>query len=189
MSVYNGEGTFAYLAEFVTLDVRQEKYNSVPGEDTLTEERRLKMRNTHFAVATHILLYLAIRKHDGLPPVSSSTLARSVNTHDTFIRQVLGGLTEVGWVASRAGRGGGYQLVVDPNNLSLRHVHDVVVGQPAIARHNTQPDAGCPVGQNIFSILDTLWEDMAAQLSKVTVGGLSQWIIQQRDGTIVRSAC
>ena len=146
------------------------------------------MRNTHFAVATHILLLLAIRKRDGLPPVSSSTLARSVNTHDTFIRQVLGRLTEVKWVASRAGRGGGYQLVADPYQLDLRRIHDVVVGQPAIARHNTQPDLGCPVGQNIFPILDTLWEDMAAQLGKSSIGGLAQWIIEQRDAPAVRSA-
>lgn len=147
------------------------------------------MRNTHFAVATHVLLLLALRKQDGLPPVSSSTLARSVNTHDTFIRQVLGGLTEVGWVASRAGRGGGYQLVVEPDSLDLRSVHDVAVGQPAIARHNTQPDPGCPVGQNIFPILDTLWGDMASQLSKQSIGGLARWIVAQRDRTAVRSAC
>src|SRR5690606_27695475 len=64
--------------------------------------------NTRFAVAVHVLTYLA--GVAGERPVSSDELAASANVNPVHVRRVLGPLRAAGMVRSRPGVNGGWEL-------------------------------------------------------------------------------
>jgi Rrf2 family protein len=106
--------------------------------------------NTQFAVAVHVLTMLA-----GLPRElqSSEVMAASVGSNPVHIRRVLARLRKAGFVASRPGPHGGWQLLHSPQETTLADVWRVINGDdPVLGVHEAEPN--CDVGQRIQANLE-----------------------------------
>ncbi|MBA8795832.1 Rrf2 family protein [Friedmanniella endophytica] len=128
--------------------------------------------NTQFAVAVHVLTYLAGAAGR---PVSSEELAGSTNVTGVHIRRVLGPLRDAGLVQSRPGPGGGWALAGNPTAITLDRVWTLLQGDdPVLGLHG--PNPACPVGRGIRSSLEALDAEVALalrrRLSAVTVADL-----------------
>jgi Rrf2 family protein len=114
--------------------------------------------NTQFAVAVHVLTYLA--GGDGAP-VSSDELAESVNANPVYVRRVLGPLREAGLVHSRTGSHGGWELARTAERIRLDEVWSIVQGDDAVlGLHGPNPQ--CPVGAGVQRALVEVEAGVAA---------------------------
>ncbi|MDY7102328.1 MAG: Rrf2 family transcriptional regulator [Actinomycetota bacterium] len=128
--------------------------------------------NTRFAVAVHVLTYLAAERDR---PVSSEELAASTAVTAVHIRKVLGPLRAAGLVASRPGAGGGWSLGRDAAQVPLAEVWSLLQGDdPVLGLHG--PNPACPVGRGIQATLVDVDRRVAdvvrAELAGTTVADL-----------------
>ena len=126
-------------------------------------------QNTRFAVAVHILVGLAVKRGE---LVSSELISRSVDTNPAFIRRNLSALHKAGMVESVAGAHGGVRLAMDPDEISLLDVYEVVEEKGLFQMHNPNPI--CPIGQVIREELEEAFDEAEASmketLDRLTVG-------------------
>ncbi|OIJ25414.1 Rrf2 family transcriptional regulator [Nocardioides luteus] len=109
--------------------------------------------NTRFAVAVHVLTYLASCAAAGrTTPVSSDELAGSTAVNPVHVRKVLGPLRTAGLVRSRPGAHGGWELAADPATVNLAQVWQVLQGDDQILGIHG-PNPACTVGANIQGVL------------------------------------
>lgn len=115
--------------------------------------------NTHFALAVHVLTYLASAgagRHVGSEELSASTGGNPVH-----LRRALGPLREAGFVASRPGAAGGWSLALPAGEIRLdaiwRCLRD---GEPLVGLHG--PDPACPVG----ALIETSLVDLGASVTR-----------------------
>ena len=131
------------------------------------------MSNTRFTVAIHVLTLLA---YCGPEALTSEFIAGSVNTNPVVIRRILATLRDAKLVASQAGPGGGWQLLRDPQKISLRDVFFAVDGDPTFLLHSAPPNIECPVGKAIQAILALRFrsaqEAMERDLDRTTIAQL-----------------
>ena len=119
------------------------------------------MNNNHqFAVSCHILAILAASPED---TVTSEVIALSVDTHPVVIRRILGYLRDNGLVESKAGANGGWKLVPDPSQVSLRGVYQAV-GQDFVLNMHQHPNPECPIGGNIQETLKNVFNQAQAAM-------------------------
>ena len=121
---------------------------------------------TRFAVATHILLYLAIE-----PTRDSATslrLAWSVNTNPVVVRRIAGQLARAGLIHIRRGPGGA-ELARDPERITLEDVWIAVNGteRSALLPVHRNPNPGCPVGRSVRPVLTDAFGTAEAALHAV----------------------
>jgi Rrf2 family protein len=126
--------------------------------------------NTRFAVAVHVMTYLA--GDTGDRPVSSDELSGSTNVNPVYVRRVLGPLREAGLVRSRPGVHGGWELAVDPKDVTLARIWRLLQGDdPVLGLHG--PDPTCAVGRGVqesLTALDRVVADsVATELERFTV--------------------
>jgi Rrf2 family protein len=120
--------------------------------------------NTQFAVAVHVLTYLAVSASAGrTTPVGSDELAGSASVNPVHVRKVLGPLRAGELVRSRAGAHGGWELAVDPATVTLAQIWKLLQGDdPVLGIHG--PNPACPVGGNIQGVLVDLDRRVAAAI-------------------------
>ncbi|MEU0313387.1 Rrf2 family transcriptional regulator [Nocardioides sp. NPDC006273] len=129
--------------------------------------------NTRFAVAVHVLTYLASCAAVGRTrPVSSDELAGSTAVNPVHVRKVLGPLRTAGLVRSRPGAHGGWELAADPKTVNLAQVWQVLQGDdPVLGIHG--PNPACPVGAGVQGALVDLDRRVAkavlAELEGITL--------------------
>jgi Rrf2 family protein len=112
-----------------------------------------RSKNTQFAVAVHVLTYLA--GQTGGRPVSSDELSESTNVNPVYVRRVLGPLRDAALVRSRPGVHGGWELAADARDITLAQVWRHLQGtDPILGLHG--PDPACPVGRGVQQSLTTL---------------------------------
>lgn len=126
--------------------------------------------NTQFAVAVHVLTYLAGTDVPG--PVSSDELAASVNASPVYVRRVLTPLRESGIVASTPGARGGWVLNRPAGTITLAEIWRLVQGDdPVLGLHGPNPQ--CRTGVGVQRTLVALDRELAgaveARLGEVTV--------------------
>jgi Rrf2 family protein len=136
-------------------------------------------RNSHFAIATHVMAILALRK--GAGPATSAELAQSVGTNPAFLRTVIGRLKEAGLIEVSLGKGGGAVIAKDPDQITLLDLYRAV-GEGEVAVHKCDPDPGCLVGRNILDVLD----DVTGSVEKAVEGVLQETTIAQLSRKIRR---
>lgn len=126
--------------------------------------------STRFTVALHILTLLAFA---GEEPLTSEYIAGSVNTNAVVVRRLLGLLRKKGFVTSRPGSGGGWQLVKGPDSITLRDVRRALNEGSPFSMHTNDPNPACPVGRNIQAALDGVYSHaecaMEAELAQTTI--------------------
>jgi Rrf2 family protein len=118
--------------------------------------------NTQFAVAVHVLTYLA--GIDDSRPTSSDELSRSTNVNPVHIRRVMGPLRGAGLVRSRPGVHGGWELALDPSQISLDQVWLLLQGtDPVLGLHD--PDPACATGRSVQKSLIALDQEVAGAIA------------------------
>jgi Rrf2 family protein len=133
--------------------------------------------NSRFTVAIHVLTLLA---HCGPDPITSEFIAGSVNTNPVVIRRLLASLRAAKLVGSQGGPGGGWQLLKDPSQITLREVLAAVKDAPLFPLHASAPNLACPVGRSIqVLLLDTFraaQEALEENLERTTIGSLADQV-------------
>lgn len=140
--------------------------------------------NTQFAVAVHVLTYLAAGAAEGrTAPIGSEELAASTAVNPVHVRKVLGPLRAAGLVRSRPGANGGWELAVDPADVTLAQVWRLLQGDdPVLGIHG--PNPACAVGGAIQGVLvdldrrvaDAIVAELGAiHLSDILAATLTSW--------------
>jgi Rrf2 family protein len=125
--------------------------------------------NTQFAVAVHVLTYLA-GVADG-HAVSSDELASSANVNPVYVRRVLGPLRAAGLVCSRQGAGGGWNLAGAAEDITLDQVWRLLQGaDPVLGIHG--PDPSCATGRGVQESLVAIDRAVATAVER-SLGGFT----------------
>ncbi|MBC6699917.1 Rrf2 family transcriptional regulator [Hymenobacter puniceus] len=133
--------------------------------------------NTRFAVATHILAFLA---HSAGQPVSSEVLAGSAGTHPVVVRRLMGTLRNAGLVRTQLGAGGGALLARASDCISLLDVYEAMQEpEPDLfAVGSTKPNAHCNLGRvmqhTLEDLLGSAEQAMRQALAAISVAQLAQ---------------
>ncbi|SNC76687.1 transcriptional regulator, BadM/Rrf2 family [Hymenobacter gelipurpurascens] len=133
--------------------------------------------NTRFAVATHILAYLA---HSPGQPVSSDVLASSAGTHPVVVRRLMGNLREAGLVQSQRGAGGGTLLARPASEITLLDVFRAAQEKETdlFSVGSTNPNENCDLGrvmqQTLEGVLGNAIDAMRTALAAVTLDQVMQ---------------
>ena len=106
-----------------------------------------------FTMALHILACIA--HFSKRTKVTSVFLAESVNTNAVIIRNILLQLKAAGLIRVDRGTGGAH-LEQPADEISLLDVYQAVapLEKGKLFRIHENPNKNCPVGQNIFEVLD-----------------------------------
>lgn len=130
-------------------------------------------RDSRLSGVLHVLLHMAEFEE----AVTSERLAAVMGTNPVVVRRLMGGLRDLGLVASEKGHGGGWTLACDLDRVSLRDVY-VALGSPgilAMGHRNEEPT--CLVEQAVNAALGTAFEDaerfLLERFGGVTLGRLS----------------
>jgi Rrf2 family protein len=139
--------------------------------------------SSKLTVGTHVLTALALnRECDEV--ATSELIAESVNTNPVVIRRLLGALRKAGLVESKTGVGGGWSLVVEPEQITLLDIlRAVEPHSEPFALHHSEPNPDCPCGLYIqdalTEIYDKVREGMCRQLADVTVACIAGKILER----------
>lgn len=122
----------------------------------------------------HALLHMAEREG----PMTSEELGKCLGTHPVVVRRTMGLLREAGLVASDRGKAGGWRIVADLDQVTLRQLHEAL-GEPAlfaVGNRNMAPQ--CLVEQAVNAALDDAFAEAEALLlerfGRVTLAMLAE---------------
>ena len=144
---------------------------------------------SRFTMALHALGMIAFEgERSRGKPVTSATLARSINTNPVVVRRVLADLRRAGLVETRRGVGGGVVLARPAARISLRCVWEALEGREQLfGRHPSGPNPHCPVGRCVADYLEELYGDveaaLKASLGKVTLEQLQRDVARRLPST------
>ena len=116
-----------------------------------------------FTVAVHILTCIDI--FGGQMRVTSDFLSGSTGVNAVIVRNVLGQLRNAGIVETRQGSGGAH-LAKSLDEITLYDIYKAVdcVDDEGLFHFHENPNADCPVGQNIHKAMDGRLEAAQAAL-------------------------
>ena len=138
--------------------------------------------SVQFAIATHIMTALGFYYGK---PVTSASLAESVNTDPTFVRKSLSKLAKAGLVVTSRGKNGYCALSRPPDAISLGDIYAASEPAPAFAMHRYPIEKTCPISSNIKGCISIVQEEtqrsVQASLSKVSLASIVA-DIQRRHG-------
>lgn len=126
--------------------------------------------SSRFAVAVHVLTLMAWADEETL---KSEQVAESVKTNPVVIRRILCELAEAGLVVSQTGSMGGSKLARPAREITLLNIYQAVESPGVFALHRHPPSQRCPVGVNIGTVLNEVFDEVdtavAGVLTKITI--------------------
>ncbi len=132
------------------------------------------MNNGRFAIALHILVLLDKAQGE---LVSSEWLAGSININPAMVRKELISLRQHGFVQSKEGKNGGTSLAKKASDISLGAIYESVRQLSLLGHQKNTPNPQCPVGKNINTHLNNLYNDtervLIDQLNKQSLADFS----------------
>ena len=136
--------------------------------------------NTHFAVAIHVLVFIA---EQGGAPVTSETVAGSVGTNPSFVRRILAQLGRAGLTAAQEGKRGGTVLARPAERITLRDVYHAVDEERELIPVHPSPHPQCKIGRNIKGVLGgtvaQVERTVDEQLDRTTIADLLADVLQR----------
>lgn len=113
--------------------------------------------DTKFSVAVHVLILIS----ESPSPINSDQMAISVGTNASYIRKILSLLKKGEIVDGHRGISG-YTLRIAPEQLTLLHIYQAVMGQPNphLLDIHQNPGDRCVVGRHIRPVLTGMFADM-----------------------------
>lgn len=141
-------------------------------------------RDSRLSGVLHVLLHMADRPG----PATSEDLARIMQTNPVVVRRVMAGLRKRGVVRSERGHGGGWTLIRDPAEITLRDIYDGIGAPPLFAIGNRNAAPICAVERSVNAALDSTLKAAGTLLLKsfetVTLaklrGGLRRELARRR---------
>lgn len=141
--------------------------------------------SSRFVVGIHVLTLLAIKQDDRL---SSDKLAWSLNTNAVVVRRLLGHLRDAGLVSSRRGPNGGFAIAHPPEDVTLRDVYEAVETESLFVYHPNDPNADCPVGDNIQAVLSDSLEPaetvLKNELRNTTIADITDRVLENTSASL-----
>jgi Rrf2 family protein len=130
--------------------------------------------NSEFTIAVHSLVLLAYLPEGS---ASSETIAENVRTNPARVRKVMGYLKRSGYVATREGSGGGYRLLKDPAEVTLKDVYRLIAQGSLMPNWcSGDPECDCLVGSNMNEVMNGIFCTAEQQLeeffSGLTIAGV-----------------
>ncbi|WP_333600472.1 Rrf2 family transcriptional regulator [Flavobacterium sp.] len=123
-----------------------------------------------FAITTHILTLLAKFPEEYL---ASEYIASSISINPVLVRKEIANLRKHNLVESKEGKNGGTRLVKSPAEITLEAILKITFDKASLGFSKNQPNPECPVGKNINTHLNNLYEDLnqtvSNQLKTVTL--------------------
>lgn len=86
------------------------------------------MLDVRFSSALKAMLLLGHAEEEGSPVLSSTQLARSLDTNPSLVRKLMVGLVQDGLVASIKGRSGGVRLGRPSDQITLEEIYRSSIG-------------------------------------------------------------
>jgi DNA-binding IscR family transcriptional regulator len=121
------------------------------------------MNNARFSISLHILTLL--EKANGTL-LSSEYLAGSININPVVVRKELINLRNHGFIVSKEGKKGGSTLAKSSEQINLAEIYKSVSPESLFGQSKNTPNPYCPVGKQINSQLNTLYETTEKALIK-----------------------
>ncbi len=115
--------------------------------------------------ATRVMIHLA-----SLPPgtrLQRTTLAEATDVPDSFMSKVLQSLVRARLVASRAGVNGGFELAMDPQQITLLDVLEAIDG-PLQLNVCVATPGGC--GRQVWCAAHLVWAEAQESLTRILRG-------------------
>ncbi|WP_216853585.1 Rrf2 family transcriptional regulator [Phytoactinopolyspora halotolerans] len=138
------------------------------------------------AVAVHALTFLAQWEREGLQ--SSAKIAESLESNPVLVRRVLGLLRDNGLVYPVEGSGGGWQLAMPAEQITLHDAYVAVEpGATVLPVHTHPPNQSCVIGRHMPPLLEA--EFAAAQramedrLTQTSIADLLRSVIRREGAT------
>ncbi|HEX6587845.1 MAG TPA: Rrf2 family transcriptional regulator [Longimicrobiales bacterium] len=130
--------------------------------------------NTRFAVAVHIVTYLACRRGEA---ATSDVVAESVGTHPALIRRLGAQLARAGIVHAQRGAGGGATLARPAAAITLLDIYRAVDEEELeVIRVHRTANPCCMVGMHMQSVLEqratAIERAVEAELSRTTIADI-----------------
>lgn len=136
--------------------------------------------NSRFAVATHIMLSVAVKKSGEL--ASSAYLSSSVNTNPVVIRRILSDLQKAGLLETEFGRSGGARLSKPAGKISMYEIFRAVDAGDVFAFNPNKPKKTCTLSCKMKSILEPVFssanEALASNLKETLLSDLVKKVEQ-----------
>jgi DNA-binding IscR family transcriptional regulator len=126
-----------------------------------------RMNNARLAISLHILTLLEKAKEELL---SSDYIAGSININPVMVRKELSNLRNHGFVGTKEGKNGGSYLAKSAHNILLSDVYLSVRQNNLLGNSKNTPNPHCPVGKQINTHLNNLYEATEAALIKELSG-------------------
>lgn len=114
----------------------------------------IKMNNTRFATAIHIMTLLAKSPQEWL---TSEWMAGSININPAVVRKEISVLREAGLITSRKGKEGGSQLSKGADSITISEIYSAVKNSEVLGKKNNNPNPVCSVGCEINNHLNDLF--------------------------------
>ncbi|NLR99238.1 Rrf2 family transcriptional regulator [Rhizobium sp. P38BS-XIX] len=130
-------------------------------------------RDSRLSDVLHILLHIAFER----APVTSETMASSLNTNSVVVRRIMAGLRDRGYVRSEKGHGGGWVLSRELSEITLLDIY-LALGSPALVSFGRRSDTSeCLVEQAVNANLDQTLQEaqrlMLARFGEITLDRLA----------------
>lgn len=139
--------------------------------------------NTQFSIAVHLMAGLGFRRTGSSADVTSTELAKSVNTSPSFVRRVLAKLSKAGLVQTTIGKSGFCSLARKPEEISLLEIYRAVEAPKAFAIHDYEAQSACRVSCHIKSsmnkVLERAQKSFEAELKEISLAEVISDISQK----------
>lgn len=108
----------------------------------------------------HVLLHMAMQPG----PHTSEALAQAMGTNPVVIRRLMAGLRDRGFVRSEKGHGGGWKIVCDLHQLTLRDIYLALDSPDLLTMGHRSESPGCLVEQAVNTVLGETFAEAEALL-------------------------
>ena len=119
-----------------------------------------------FAIATHILAYLATQ-----PPekTTSERMAASIGANSVIVRNILALLKRAGFVSTQQGVSGA-KLTKSVQKITLLDIYRAVKSDKELFSMHQNPSPNCPVGSRIQKALEKEFKNAQIEREKKLAG-------------------
>ena len=139
--------------------------------------------STKLSDAVHIVVFIAINPEINL---SSNTIATSVQTNPSFVRQIMMKLKKAGLMSSINGHAKP-SLAKHPKEITLLDIYKAVEGNKPLLHLDTHTNPDCRVGVNIQLALQDYYDEIQKgtekHMSSITLQNIIELYHKKSDQT------
>ena len=111
----------------------------------------------------HILCILGVLENEF---ISSTHLAKSLQTNPGFVRRILLKLSDSGLIITTKGIGGGSKLAKPANKITLDEIYKAVSSGPIFGTFEKEPYQSCNISRSMGGILKDVYANIDSDLQK-----------------------